>query len=127
MAIGFQVLRPFIPALPSGAFWLFLVNRDNFEAEVIDSKEPVFVDFWGPQCKPCLALMPSVEALEKEYEGKLKITKLNAAENRMQCAKGRVMGLPTFLFYKDGEEVNRLTGEQVTVEKIKRAIDKLLV
>ena len=103
------------------------VNRDNFETEVIESKEPVLVDFWGPQCKPCLALMPSVEALEKEYEGKLKVTKLNAAENRMQCVKVRVLGLPTFLFYKDGEEVNRLTGDQVTVEKIKRAIDKLLV
>ena len=103
------------------------VNRDNYEAEVLESKEPVLVDFWGPQCKPCLALMPSVEALEKEYEGKLKVTKLNAAENRMQCAKLRVLGLPTFLFYKDGEEVNRLTGEQVTVNGIKRAIDKLLV
>jgi thioredoxin 1 len=103
------------------------VNRDNFEAEVLESKEPVLVDFWGPQCKPCLALMPAVEALEEEFEGKLKVTKLNAAENRMQCAKVRVLGLPTFLFYKDGEEVNRLTGDQVTVEKIKRAIDKLLV
>jgi thioredoxin 1 len=103
------------------------VNRDNFEAEVLESKEPVLVDFWGPQCKPCLALMPAVEALEEEFEGKLKVTKLNAAENRMQCAKVRVLGLPTFPFYKDGEEVNRLTGDQVTVEKIKRAIDKLLV
>jgi thioredoxin 1 len=103
------------------------VNRDNYEAEVLESKEPVLVDFWGPQCKPCLALMPSVEALEKEYEGKLKVTKLNAAENRMQCAKLRVLGLPTFLFYKDGEEVNRLTGEQVTVNEIKKTIDELLV
>lgn len=73
------------------------LNRDNFEAEVLESKDPVFVDFWGPQRKPCLALMPSVEKLEKDFVGRLKVAKLNAAENRMLCAKLRVMSLPTYL------------------------------
>ncbi len=57
------------------------LNRDNYDAEVLESKEPVMVDFWGPQCRPCLALMPAVEQLEKEYTGKLKVTKVNATGN----------------------------------------------
>jgi thioredoxin 1 len=102
------------------------VNRENYEAEVNGSDKPVLVDFWGPQCKPCLALMPSVEEIEKEYEGKLKVTKLNATENRMLCAKLRVMGLPTFLFYKNGTEVNRIKGEDITKDQIKEAVDELI-
>ena len=102
------------------------LNRDNYETEVLQVKETVMVDFWGSQCRPCLALMPAVEQLEKEYTDKIKVAKLNAAENRMLCAKLRVMGLPTYLFYKDGVEINRLTGEHITkndlVEAIKSAI-----
>ena len=79
-----------------------VLNRDNFESEVIGSIQPVLVDFWGPQCRPCLALMPVVDQLEKNYLGKLKVGKVNAAENRMLCAKLRVLGLPVFLFYKNG-------------------------
>ena len=102
------------------------VNRDNYEPEVIQAKEPVLVDFWGLQCKPCLALMTTVEELEKNYAGRLKVTKLNAAENRILCAKLRVLGLPTFLFYKDGTEVNRLTGESITKNDLEEAIKAVL-
>lgn len=102
------------------------LNRDNYEDEVNGSEKPVLVDFWGPRCGPCIALMPSVEELEKTYEGKLKVAKLNATENRMLCAKLRVMGLPTFLFYKDGVEVDRLTGESVSISEIKAAVDAML-
>ena len=102
------------------------LNRDNYEIEVLQSKEPVMVDFWGPQCRPCLALMPTVEQLDKEYAGKIKVAKVNAAENRMLCAKLRVLGLPTYLFYKDGVEISRLAGDHITendlVEAIKTAI-----
>ena len=102
------------------------LNRDNYETEVDQADKPVLVDFWGPKCKPCLALMPSVEDLEKEYEGKLKVAKLNAAENRMLCAKLRVMGLPTFLFYKEGAEVKRMSGEDITIDQIKAVVDEVL-
>lgn len=102
------------------------LNRDNYDKEVLQAKGPVMVDFWGPQCRPCLALMPAVEQLEEEYAGKIKVAKLNAAENRMLCAKLRVMGLPTYLFYKDGVEVKRITGERTTrndlVDAIKAAV-----
>ena len=102
------------------------LNRDNYEAEVNESDLPVLVDFWGPKCGPCLALMPSVEAMEEEYEGKLKVTKLNATENRMLCAKLRVMSLPTFLFYKDGNEVKRMNGEEITKDQIIKTIDEVI-
>ncbi len=102
------------------------LNRDNYETEVNGSDIPVLVDFWGPRCGPCLALMPSVEAMEKEYKGKLKVTKLNATENRMLCAKLRVMSLPTFLFYKGGTEVKRMNGEEITKDQIKETIDEII-
>jgi thioredoxin 1 len=103
------------------------VNRDNFEEEVFESKQPVLVDFWGPQCKPCLALMPALERIEKHYVGRLKVAKLNAAENRMVCAKLRVMGLPTFILYKDGVEMNRLVGDHITESDLLKAIETVLI
>jgi thioredoxin 1 len=98
------------------------LNRDSYESEVIQSKGVVMVDFWGPQCKPCLALMPAVDKLEEEYTDKVKVAKVNAQENRMLCATLRVISLPAYLFYKDGIEVNRLTGEQLTEKDLEDAI-----
>jgi thioredoxin 1 len=66
--------------------------------------------------------MPAVEEIEREFGDKLKVAKLNAAENRMLCAKLRVLGLPTFLIYKDGAEVKRLIGESITKDQIREAI-----
>jgi len=101
------------------------VNADTFEKEVVQSETPVLVDFWGPQCKPCLALMPQVEKLAEEYEGKLKVTKIDASQNRRLCISLRVLGLPTFLFYKNGEEVNRLSGGNLTSEEIGEGARKI--
>jgi thioredoxin 1 len=103
------------------------VHKDNYDSEVLQSELPVLVDFWGPQCAPCLALMPAVEHLEHEYAGKIKVTKLNAAAgNRMLCAKLRVLGLPSFLFYKNGAEVKRLSGNQLTKKDIEEAIKEVI-
>jgi len=71
--------------------------------------------------------MPAVEELEHDYAGKIKVAKLNAAAgNRMLCAKLRVLGLPSFLFYKNGVEVKRLTGEQLTKKDIEEAVKNLI-
>ena len=102
------------------------VNGDNFEKEVVQSEEPILVDFWGPQCGPCLALMPHVEKLEEKYEGKLRISKIDASKNRRLCLNLKVMGLPAFLFYKDGEEVNRLTGKNLKIEQIEEGIKRII-
>ncbi len=103
------------------------VHKDNYDSEVLQSELPVLVDFWGPQCAPCLALMPALEHLEHEYVGKIKVTKVNAAAgNRMLCAKLRVLGLPSFLFYKNGAEVKRLAGNQLTKKDIEEAIKEVI-
>jgi thioredoxin 1 len=69
--------------------------------------------------------MPQVEKLAEEYEGKLKVTKVDASQNRRLCISLRVLGLPTFLFYKNGEEVNRLSGGDLTSEEIGEAARKI--
>jgi thioredoxin 1 len=102
------------------------LDRESYEREVLNSKGPVLVDFWGPQCKPCLALMPAIEQFERDYTGRLKVAKVNASENRMLCAKLRVLGLPSFLLYRDGVEVRRLTGEDITKKDLKEAIEALI-
>jgi len=102
------------------------LNRGNYEDEVNGSENPVLVEIWGPSCVPCLALMPMVEELGNDYKGRVKVAKLNAAENRMLCAKMRVMSVPTFLLYKDGNEVNRLIGDKLTISEIKEAVEAVL-
>jgi thioredoxin 1 len=103
-----------------------IVNSENFESEVTKSEQPVVVDLWGPKCGPCLALMPDVEKLSEEYAGKVKFAKLNVMENRRLVVTLKVMGVPTFLFYKGGEQKDRITGDQATVEAIRAGADRLL-
>ena len=105
---------------------MIVVNKENFEEEVVKSGIPAVVDMWGPQCGPCLALMPQVEELAASYEGRVKFCKLNVAENRRLCATLRVMGVPTFLFYKGGEQSSRISGDEVTLEAIRENTEHLL-
>jgi thioredoxin 1 len=101
------------------------INSDSFEREVLHSSMPVLVDFWGPQCGPCLALMPKVEALTERYGDKVRITKVEAPKNRRLCLTLKVMSLPTFLFFKDGKEVDRLSGD-ITIQSIEECLKKIL-
>jgi len=102
------------------------INADSFEKEVIQSEMPVIVDFWGPKCAPCLALMPAVEKLEENYGGKVKVTKINATQNRRFCLSLKVLGLPTYLFYKNGKEIERLSGEDTTISEIDESVKKII-
>ena len=102
------------------------INADSFEKEVVQSEIPVIVDFWGPKCAPCLALMPAVEKLEEDYGGKVKVTKINATQNRRFCLSLKVLGLPTYLFYKNGKEIERLTGEDTTISEIEESVKKII-
>ncbi len=102
------------------------VDKESFETEVVGSELPVVVDFWGPQCVPCLALMPGVEALAETYEDRVKVTKVEAQKNRRLCLSLKVLSLPTFLFYKDGKEVSRLAGDNVSLGMIEDRLKSLL-
>jgi thioredoxin 1 len=84
----------------------------------------VLVDFWGPRCQPCLQMMPTVERLEEESAGAVKVVKVNASENREVCRELRVFGLPTYVLLRDGEEVERMSGD-VTKEDIEKAFATL--
>lgn len=96
---------------------------DTFGSLVADGN--VLVDFWGPHCQPCLALMPAVEALEASYDGRLKLVKVNAPENRQVCRDLRVIGLPTYVLYRNGAEAERLTGHPSKAD-IEAAVEKLV-
>jgi len=102
------------------------VNKDNFEQEVLNSNKPVVVDFWGPSCQPCLRLLPEVEKLSEKYKDKVKLVKVNSAENRRLCINLRVMGLPSFLAFKDGKEVKRVSGQSLTVSEIEELIESVI-
>ena len=105
---------------------MVIVDKENFEAEVLNSDQPVIVDLWGPQCGPCLALMPDVEKLAESFAGKVKFCKVNVAGNRRLCIQLKVMSVPTFLFYKGGECKDRLSGDEVTLEAIKAKTQALI-
>ncbi len=85
----------------------------------------VFVDFYADWCGPCQSMMPIVEEISDEYEGKVKVVKVNIDDNKETAQKFGVMSIPTFKVLKDGEEVNSLTGA-VGKEKLAEALDSVL-
>jgi thioredoxin 1 len=90
----------------------------------LTSEGSIFVDFWGPSCQPCLAMMPTIAKLEEEADGAVRVVKVSAPENRQICRDLRVFGLPTYLLMRDGEELERLSGE-VSKEDVERAFATL--
>lgn len=82
----------------------------NFENEVLKSNVPVLVDFWAEWCGPCRALAPTIDELATEYNGKVKIVKMNVDENPMTPGKFRIRGIPTLLVFKGGQLVDQLVG-----------------
>lgn len=84
----------------------------NFETEVIKSDTPVLVDFWAPWCGPCKIIAPIVEEISKEYEGRLKVGKVNTDDNQQVATNFGVMSIPTLMIFKDGQVVERIIGAQ---------------
>ncbi|MCH5138868.1 thioredoxin [Clostridiaceae bacterium UIB06] len=91
------------------------LNKENFQAEVINyTEKPVFVDFWGDKCEMCKQLMPGVHELENKYGDKIKFASLNISTARRLAISQKVLGLPTMIFYRNGEKANSITADKIT-------------
>lgn len=102
------------------------LTKENFDQEVMEAKGVVFVDFWSPKCEPCLALLPEVEAFAEKNEGRAKFCKLDTAGNKRLSIAQKVMGIPTFVFYKDGEKVFVFDKESIDMPAVQKKLDELI-
>ncbi|MGI6332912.1 MAG: thioredoxin [Zhaonellaceae bacterium] len=101
------------------------VSASNFKEEVLDADKPVLVDFWAAWCGPCRMIAPVVEQIAEEYNGKLKVAKLNVDENPSIASQYEVMSIPTLFVFKDGDVASRLIG-YMPKDRLKQAIDQVL-
>ncbi len=99
------------------------VNDQSFKNEVIDSPVPVLVDFWAEWCGPCKQVAPVVEELAREYNGKLKVVKVDVDSSQDVSAQYRIFSIPTLMLFKGGQEVERVVGavpKQMLVSRLQK-------
>jgi thioredoxin 1 len=99
------------------------VSDSSFEKDVLQSSQPVLVDFWAAWCAPCRMLAPTVEAVAEKYSGNARVVKLNVDENPSVSQRYGIKGIPTLILFKDGKEEERVVGA-TSKEAISRMIDK---
>ncbi len=96
------------------------VNADTFQSEVLESEVPVLVDFTAVWCGPCKMLEPIVAELAAEWEGRVKVVKLDVDHNQALAMNYQVMGVPTLILFKDGEIRERMTGYRPKKKIVKK-------
>ncbi len=89
---------------------LISATDENFKSEVLDSTIPVLVDFWASWCAPCHIIAPVIEEIASEYEGLVKVAKLNTDENSITASEYHIMGIPTMAIFVNGKMVDQIVG-----------------
>ena len=102
------------------------VDKDTFQAEVLEASGLILVDYFGEGCVPCQALMPDIEALAEQYGNEIKFVKLNTSSARRLAIAQKVLGLPTVTLYKDGQKLSELTKDEAVKANIEAMIKKAL-
>ena len=101
------------------------VSDATFEQEVLQSEQPVLVDFWAVWCGPCRAIAPMVDSVATTYTGKLKVAKMNVDENGATPSRYGIRGIPTLLFFKGGKVADQVVGcvpQNVIEEKVQKLL-----
>jgi thioredoxin 1 len=103
-----------------------LVDDETFEAAILNNELPALVDFWAPWCGPCRMIAPIVKDLAREYEGRAIVAKVDADQNVEVASQLGIMGIPTLVLFKNGEEVDRIVGavpRAALEEKLQALVD----
>lgn len=101
------------------------VTDQNFDQEVLQSRIPVLVDFWAEWCGPCHMLEPTIDEIAEEYDGKVKVLKLDVDTNQSSAQKYNILSIPTVILFKGGEPVAQLIGVQ-SKERFEEEIKKVI-
>lgn len=103
-----------------------ILDKKNFEAEVLQSEGTMLVDFFSEGCEPCQALMPSIEEFAEKYGEKLPFAKLDTAKARRVAIGQKILGIPVIAVYKEGEKIEELVKDDATPENVEAMIQKYI-
>jgi thioredoxin 1 len=101
------------------------VNDNNFDVEVIKSDKPVMADFWATWCQPCKMIAPMIDRIAAEYDGKMKVVKIDVDSSSNTASSFGIRSIPTLMFFKGGEMVEQVIGV-VNEQQLKKVIEKVL-